>query len=113
MNDLGAKPATFSRLLLFFFGLALAVFAWGLQYKLSLYDPPQAVSHQIPEAKLLSKEEQASQHQNPLLEAADAPKSCYLLIPSIFLLISLALNLLQTPVLLEKKWDAQRPWRLR
>lgn len=39
-------------------GLALSVFLWGLQYKLSLYDPPQAASHQVPIAKLLSKNEQ-------------------------------------------------------
>ena len=42
-----------------FLGLALAVFAWGLQYKLSLYDPPQAASHQMPHAKLLSKDRQS------------------------------------------------------
>jgi len=42
-----------------FLGLALAVFAWGLQYKLSLYDPPQAASHQMPHAKLLSKDQQS------------------------------------------------------
>jgi len=34
--------------------LGLCVFAWGLKYKLSLYDPPRAVSHHIPAAKLLS-----------------------------------------------------------
>lgn len=38
-------------------GLAACVFAWGLQYKLSLYDPPQTASHRVPEAKLLSKNE--------------------------------------------------------
>jgi hypothetical protein len=41
-----------------YLGLAVCVFTWGLQYKLSLYDPPQAHSHQIPQAKLLSKNEQ-------------------------------------------------------
>src|SRR5579875_1935839 len=40
------------------FGLALmllsfCVFAWGLKYKLSLYDPPHAISHHMPAAKLL------------------------------------------------------------
>ncbi len=40
-----------------FLGLAICVFTWGLQYKLSLYDPPQAISHQIPEAKLLANDE--------------------------------------------------------
>jgi hypothetical protein len=33
--------------------LGLCVFAWGLRYKLSLYDPPHAVSHHMPAAKLL------------------------------------------------------------
>jgi hypothetical protein len=39
------------------FGLALlatCIFAWGLSYKLSLYDPPHAVSRHMPAAKLLS-----------------------------------------------------------
>jgi hypothetical protein len=43
--------------MLAYIGLAVCVFTWGLQYKLSLYDPPQANSHQIPQAKLLSKNE--------------------------------------------------------
>jgi hypothetical protein len=33
--------------------LGVCVFAWGLRYKLSLYDPPHAVSHHMPAAKLL------------------------------------------------------------
>jgi hypothetical protein len=37
--------------------LGAAVFVWGLSYKLSLYDPPQASSHQMPAAKLLSSRE--------------------------------------------------------
>lgn len=48
-------------------GLAIFVFTWGLQYKLSLYDPPQATSHQIPQAKLLSKNEQTGATQSPLV----------------------------------------------
>jgi hypothetical protein len=53
-----------------FVALALAVFTWGLGYKLSLYDPPQARSHDIPQAKLLSKNEQAITVESPLLEDA-------------------------------------------
>lgn len=34
------------------------MFLWGLQYKLSLYDPPQSASHSIPMAKLLSRNEE-------------------------------------------------------
>lgn len=37
--------------------LSAAVFGWGLQYKLSLYHGKDPVSHQIPEAKLLSQKE--------------------------------------------------------
>lgn len=52
-----AHRVNFRRLSLAFLSLALCVFAWGLQYKVSLYDPPQAASHQVPQAKLLSKNE--------------------------------------------------------
>lgn len=38
--------------------LGMCVFAWGLKYKLSLYDPPQSVSHHMPAAKLLAGKEQ-------------------------------------------------------
>jgi hypothetical protein len=37
--------------------LSLAVFGWGLQYKLSLYQAKNSISHQAPEAKLLSQKE--------------------------------------------------------
>lgn len=43
--------------------LASCVFLWGLQYKLSLYDPPHAVSHRVPIAKLLSKNELSAHTQ--------------------------------------------------
>ncbi len=58
-----------------FVALALAVFTWGLGYKLSLYDPPQAKSHEIPQAKLLSKNEQAIAVQSPLLKDAHDPST--------------------------------------
>jgi hypothetical protein len=47
-----------------FAGLAICVFMWGLQYKLSLYVPSQANSHQVPIAKLLSPNERSESHQN-------------------------------------------------
>jgi hypothetical protein len=37
--------------------LSMAVFAWGLQYKLSLYKVKQSITHMAPEAKLLSQKE--------------------------------------------------------
>jgi hypothetical protein len=57
-----------SRWTLLFLALALSVFAWGLKYKLSLYDPPQAQSHSMPEAKLLSKNELPSIANDVLLK---------------------------------------------
>lgn len=52
--------ARFSRLDLLLLGVALSVFAWGLQYKLSLYDSPQSSSREVVQAKLLSKDENSS-----------------------------------------------------
>jgi len=37
--------------------LGLCVFAWGLRYKLSLYEPPHSISHHMPAAKLLTGNE--------------------------------------------------------
>jgi hypothetical protein len=37
--------------------LGACVFAWGLKYKLSLYDPPHAASHHMAAAKLLPGKE--------------------------------------------------------
>jgi hypothetical protein len=39
--------------------LGLCVFAWGLRYKLSLYQPAQSVSRHMPAAKLLSGKERS------------------------------------------------------
>jgi hypothetical protein len=61
----GAAPGPPRRMLLLLWGflflaLAGAVFTWGLQYKLSLYDGPHAPSHAMPVAKLLSQNEQSN-----------------------------------------------------
>lgn len=37
--------------------LAIAVFAWGLQYKMSLYNASNSLSASVPHAKLLSQKE--------------------------------------------------------
>jgi hypothetical protein len=47
-----------SRWTFVFLGLGICVFAWGLQYKLSLYYPAHSSYHRVPAAKLLSKDEQ-------------------------------------------------------
>jgi hypothetical protein len=61
-----------------FAALALCVFIWGLQYKLSLYDPPQAASHHVPMAKLLSKSEQSNTTEESIYAQSDPTiKSLY------------------------------------
>jgi hypothetical protein len=54
-NRSGLRAQAFGLML-----LGVCVFAWGLKYKLSLYDPPRAVSHHMPAAKLLSGKERSS-----------------------------------------------------
>ncbi|MGB8535054.1 MAG: hypothetical protein WCD57_01455 [Acidobacteriaceae bacterium] len=43
--------------------LSLAVFGWGLQYKLSLYQGKNSITHRAPEAKLLSEKERPAMAQ--------------------------------------------------
>ena len=43
--------------------LSMAVFGWGLQYKLSLYKGKDSISHLAPEAKLLSQKERPATGQ--------------------------------------------------
>jgi len=78
-----------------FLGLAVCVFAWGLQYKLSLYETPQAASHQIPKAKLLSKNMQASTAENPLVvRTKTSSRVSYTAPTAIILILLLAITLL-------------------
>ena len=60
LSSFSKRRGIVSSLNLAFIGLALAVFAWGTQYKISLYDPPQAASHQVPPAKLISEDRQTA-----------------------------------------------------
>lgn len=95
-----SKTRPFSLLgMLAFLGLAFCVFAWGLQYKLSLYDPPQTASHQIPKAKLLSRDEQSSAAGRPLVIRTNTSTSVIYTAPTaIFLILLLAVSLLNPPV---------------
>jgi len=81
-----------------FLGLAFCVFAWGLQYKLSLYDPPQTASHQIPKAKLLSRDEQPSTVEHPLVIRTRTSTSVIFTAPTtVFLILFLSISLLNPP----------------
>ena len=42
--------------------LAIAVFGWGIKYKLSLYDAPGSFSTHVAQAKLLSQKERPVAH---------------------------------------------------
>jgi len=81
-----------------FLGLAVCVFAWGLQYKLSLYDPPQAASHQIPKAKLLSKDMQASTAESPMVvRTKTSSRIIYTAQTANILILLLTITLLNPP----------------
>lgn len=71
-----------------FLGLAVFVFTWGLQYKLSLYDPPKSVSHQIPQAKLISEDEQTETTQSPLVvQTKSFPRISYAVTAAVFFIL--------------------------
>ena len=111
MTVLGKTRTTLGRLTVAFLGLAICVFAWGLQYKLSLYDPPQASSHQVPLAKLLSKDQWSPSPSDAC--ASDVTASSLVLaeqlcVMSFSLLLTLgAENVLSSG---QKHRDGARPW---
>ncbi len=53
--------------------LSMAVFGWGLQYKLSLYQGKGSITHQSPEAKLLSQKERPAAGQPVTVRPAESP----------------------------------------
>jgi len=69
-----------------------------LQYKLSLYDPPQAASHQIPKAKLLSRDEQSSTAISPLvIRTKTSTRITYTAPTTVFSILLLAVSQLNPP----------------
>jgi hypothetical protein len=100
-----------SRLSLAFLGLGLAVFAWGIQYKLSLYDPPQSVTHRIPEAKLLSKDEKTRTPENRSVKQME-PGVLIPLLCSLFLLFQQILDAKIDPAWKYHERERKRPWRI-
>jgi hypothetical protein len=103
----------FSRFTLSFLGLAFCVFIWGLQYKLSLYDPPQSASHKIPTAKLLSKNEQRKTSETTLVRQSGLSKGdLQLALICLALPFLAAINLFYRPVLVRRDADVNQPWRL-
>lgn len=80
--------------------LGICVFAWGLRYKLSLYDPPQSVTHRIPAAKLLTGKERI---EVPVLikRSADSPAG-----PAVLLAFTLAFVFLRSGRQFSAFWHA-------
>jgi hypothetical protein len=109
------KNRPFSRMsVLAFFALAFCVFMWGLQYKLSLYDPPEAASHDIPKAKLLSKNEQSSSSESPLVVRTKTSTRVIYSVPTVvFFILLLTAIVLNPPLSTQKGQRAGRFWRLR
>ena len=94
-------------------GLAVCVFAWGLQYKLSLYDPPQTAYQHIPQAKLLSRNEQTGTKQSPaVIRTKTATRVIYTFPAVVFLVLLLVFNVPALRVLAQKAERANPSWRL-
>jgi hypothetical protein len=96
-------------------GLAFSVIVWGLQYKLSLYDPPQAPSHQIPPARLLGSDQRANASDSPSASRAKASARAMAMRTAhttIFLSFLLAVSLLTPPVSGLKEQKASSSWHL-
>jgi hypothetical protein len=86
--------------------LAMAVFAWGLQYKLSLYHPSKnAVAHSAPEAKLLSEKERPIVVQALDSQAPQLPPFTF--VPALLMLVMSA-GLHQVAVRSSRSGSAQR-----
>jgi hypothetical protein len=94
-------------------GLAVCVFAWGLQYKLSLYDPPQAASHRIPQAKLLSRNERAGIAECPVVvRTKTSTRVSYIVPTAVLFFLLLALNILNLPASRQRNHRTSSVWRL-
>jgi hypothetical protein len=97
-----------------FLGLAICVFAWGLEYKLSLYDPPRTASYQIPKAKFLSRNEQSCTSERPLIvRTKTSTRVIYAVSTAVFLILLLALGALNAPASSQREQSASRSWHLR
>src|SRR5665213_1304173 len=91
MEKEGKDRASHRYLTVFFVLLGCSVFLWGLQYKLSLYDPPQASSHSVPTAKLLSNNERTDASAQSNLSLGTSPNEVFRFVPGVALFALLGL----------------------
>ena len=95
-------------------GLSVCVFAWGLQYKLTLYDSPQSDSHKISQAKLLSRNEQSGISENLQAVRAKSPTRVNHPVPNVvFLFLLLAPGILNQKASRQRKQHTSHSWHLR
>jgi hypothetical protein len=80
--------------------LSLAVFGWGLQYKLSLYQRKNSITHQAPEAKLLSQKERPAATHGVVARSPEVPAfpfvAAFVLVTAASLLLRAAARYLRT-----------------
>jgi hypothetical protein len=93
-------------------GLAACVFAWGLQYKLSLYDPPQAASHKMPQAKLLSGNERSGIAESPLVFRTKTSTAVSYAVPTAVLFLLLLTLSISNPAAGQRERRTSHPWHL-
>ena len=94
--------------------LAICLFAWGLQYKLSLYDPPEAASHHVPTAKLLSKNEQSSSTESPLVVRTRTSTKVIYTTPSfVAFILLLVLSIFNPSISGQRQQRASGLWNVR
>ena len=108
-----ARP--FSRLVILgSMGLAFSVFAWGLQYKLSLYEPSQAAFHQILKAKLLSENERSVIAECPLAVGTKTfTRVSYTVPAAVFLFRMPAQSILNPQASSRMEQRTSHPWHIR
>jgi hypothetical protein len=82
--------------------LSMAIFGWGLQYKLSLYQGKGSITHQSPEAKLLSQKERPAAGQPLTVRPAESP-----VFPAL-LILALAFGLHQISALFVRSRSIRR-----
>ena len=114
MHLLGKSRAFHVFGMIAYLSLAVCVFAWGLQYKLSLYDPPHASSHQIPQAKLLSRNEQSGTVESPqIIQTKTFTRISHTVPTAAFFALLLAFSILNPQVSGQREERASRSWHLR
>jgi hypothetical protein len=95
-------------------GLAFCVFTWGFQYKLSLYDPSQAASHKIPQAKLLSRDERSGIAASlQVVRTKTSARVSYTVPAAVFFFLLLALSILNPQASGQREQRTSHSWHLR